>query len=31
MDKFQFHAPTQVLFGKDTEKQVGNVQTIWCS
>lgn len=25
MDKFQFHAPTQVLFGKDTEKQVGKL------
>lgn len=25
MDKFQFHAPTQIVFGKDTEAQVGEL------
>ena len=25
MDKFQFHAPTQIIFGKETQKRVGNL------
>lgn len=29
MDFFKYHAPTQVIFGKDTEKQVGSLCKAW--